>query len=72
MKRQINCRKCGNKFETEEIICTQSSYVIKGTDIPVTFTRLQNRKCQLCRNMEKAFNYVNERINKNEIGEDGL
>ena len=62
MERKIKCRKCQREFMTPEIICTQKNYVIKGTKIPATFVRT-NRTCKLCRNIDKAFTFMNKEMN---------
>ena len=64
MTRKIHCRKCNKEFETEEIVCTQQNYVIKGTKIPATYTRVKNSKCELCRNVGKALDFLNSIMEK--------
>ena len=61
MERKIKCRKCQREFMTPEIICTKRNYVIKGTKIPATFVRT-NRTCKLCRNIGKAFTFMNKEM----------
>ena len=64
---KISCRKCGNKFTTK-IIRTHKTYTnndkantIMWSDI---FERPQYRKCQLCRNIGKAFDFINKEMSK--------
>jgi hypothetical protein len=69
MKRQINCRKCGNKFETKIIHFTKTSQrclknEYKIIEVTKTIERPQFLKCQLCRNIAKTLDFINKKMLK--------
>lgn len=56
------CRKCGNKFTTQEIEYFLPNRVIKGRKNPYPYRRKKHATCELCRNITKAFSIANKMI----------
>ncbi len=66
---KTNCTKCGVQFEVTMIPLHDSrQYSLKGEYPPILFCKLRSKKqfakCQLCRNMKKALNFVNTIMEK--------
>ena len=64
-RKIIKCKKCKVEFETKlirftktEQRCLKNEYKI--FEVTKTIERPQYTKCELCRNMQKAVNYMNK------------
>jgi hypothetical protein len=56
----IKCKKCKNKFETEILeINLGKGITPNGEIIDRKSWRYKHTKCELCRNVEKAFDFAN-------------
>jgi len=60
------CKKCKVEFTTKVIswtkelhLCTNDINDVRDWYETRHYTRPQFTKCQLCRNLQKAFNYIN-------------
>ena len=69
--KKIRCKKCGNLFETEIIriekeveYCTNDINDVRSWKSTRKWSRVKHSKCQQCRNMQKACDYINGLFNK--------
>ena len=68
MMKKIKCVKCKREFETRTTFIKDSRECFSEleNDKPILFcnlrTRVESTKCEICVNINKAFNYINDRI----------
>ena len=69
MEKEITCKKCKVKFTTKVIswskelhLCTNDINDVRDWYETRHYTRLQHTKCQLCRNIGKALDFMNKEI----------
>ena len=65
----IKCKKCKVEFETKLIrwsktveYCTNDINDVRTWKETKTIERPQYAKCELCRNMQKAMNFINKKM----------
>jgi hypothetical protein len=62
MEKEITCKNCKVKFTTKIIYKDSRTYTYKGETnyhCNLRLDKVKHRKCQLCRNMKKACDMLN-------------
>ena len=65
MEKQITCKKCKVKFTTKVIYKDSRIYTTNGErnfHCNLRFHKVQHRRCQLCRNIGKALDFMNKEM----------
>ena len=69
MEKEIICKKCKVKFTTKVIYKDSREYhdIINGIEqrnnyCIIRWNKVQYRKCQLCRNIGKALDFMNKEM----------
>jgi hypothetical protein len=69
MEKEITCKKCKVKFTTKIIswskelhLCTNDINDVRNWTETRYYTRPQHTKCQLCRNIGKALDFMNKEM----------
>lgn len=69
MERKMKCKKCKVEFQAKLIrftktveYCTNDINDVRTWKETKTIERPQYTKCELCRNMQKAMNFLNKKM----------